>query len=106
MHSGNKVLFYFSAESRVDFRELVRDLAKSLRTRIEMRQVGSRDESKVRGGLGPCGRELCCSSWNQRFSTGQHSHGQGSKHCTQPDKNIGNVRSLKMLFGLRAELVP
>jgi len=59
----NKVIFYFTAEGRVDFRELVKDLASVFRTRIELRQIGVRDEAKLLGGLGPCGRVLCCSSW-------------------------------------------
>lgn len=64
---GNRVVLYFAAEGRVDFRELVRDLAGSLRKRIELHQVGSRDRAKVTGGLGPCGRECCCSSWLRMF---------------------------------------
>jgi cell fate regulator YaaT (PSP1 superfamily) len=64
---GRKAVFYFIAESRVDFRDLVRDLANSLRVRVEMKQIGARDETKVTGGLGPCGRELCCSSWLRDF---------------------------------------
>jgi cell fate regulator YaaT (PSP1 superfamily) len=64
---GRKVTFYFVAEGRVDFRELVRDLANTLRVRVEMKQIGARDETKVTGGLGPCGRELCCSSWLRDF---------------------------------------
>jgi cell fate regulator YaaT (PSP1 superfamily) len=59
---GNKVLFYFTADGRIDFRELVKDLASVFRTRIELRQVGVRDETKLRGGIGMCGRELCCHS--------------------------------------------
>lgn len=59
----NKIIFYFTAEGRVDFRELVKDLAGVFRTRIELRQIGVRDEAKLLGGLGPCGRVLCCSSW-------------------------------------------
>lgn len=59
----NKVIFYFTAEGRVDFRELVKDLASVFRTRIELRQIGVRDEAKLLGGIGPCGRILCCSSW-------------------------------------------
>ncbi|SHF06258.1 Cell fate regulator YaaT, PSP1 superfamily (controls sporulation, competence, biofilm development) [Seinonella peptonophila] len=59
----NKVIFYFTAEGRVDFRELVRDLASVFRTRIELRQIGVRDEAKLLGGIGPCGRVLCCSSF-------------------------------------------
>lgn len=60
---NNKVIFYFTADGRVDFRELVKDLATIFRTRIELRQIGVRDESKMVGGLGPCGRPLCCSSF-------------------------------------------
>ena len=62
-----KVVFYFVAEGRIDFRDLVRDLANTLRVRVEMKQIGARDETKVTGGLGPCGRELCCSSWLRDF---------------------------------------
>lgn len=65
---GNRIVFYFSAEGRVDFRELVRDLASLLRRRIELHQVGARDRAKSSGGLGPCGRECCCSSWLREFS--------------------------------------
>lgn len=64
---GRKATFYFIAESRIDFRDLVRDLANTLRVRVEMKQIGARDETKVTGGLGPCGRELCCSSWLRDF---------------------------------------
>jgi cell fate regulator YaaT (PSP1 superfamily) len=64
---GRKAVFYFIAENRVDFRDLVRDLANTLRVRVEMKQIGARDETKVTGGLGPCGRELCCSSWLRDF---------------------------------------
>lgn len=59
----NKIIFYFTAEGRVDFRELVKDLASVFRTRIELRQIGVRDEAKILGGIGPCGRPLCCSTW-------------------------------------------
>lgn len=59
----NKIIFYFTAEGRVDFRELVKDLASQFRTRIELRQIGVRDEAKLLGGIGPCGRVLCCSSF-------------------------------------------
>ncbi|MGN7855115.1 PSP1 domain-containing protein [Exiguobacterium sp. 22311] len=63
----NKVIFYFTAEGRVDFRELVKDLAAVFRTRIELRQIGVRDEAKLLGGIGPCGRVLCCSSFLGEF---------------------------------------
>ena len=59
----NKLTIYFTAERRVDFRELVRDLARTFRTRIELKQIGVRDESALLGGVGRCGRELCCSTW-------------------------------------------
>ena len=59
----NKLIIYFTAERRVDFRELVRDLARTFRTRIELKQIGVRDEAALLGGVGRCGRELCCSSW-------------------------------------------
>ncbi|MCM1498797.1 MAG: stage 0 sporulation family protein [Clostridium sp.] len=62
---NNKVLFYFTADGRIDFRELVKDLASVFRTRIELRQIGVRDETKILGGIGICGRELCC---NQHLS--------------------------------------
>ena len=59
----NKLIIYFTAERRVDFRELVRDLARTFRTRIELKQIGVRDEAALLGGVGRCGRELCCSTW-------------------------------------------
>jgi cell fate regulator YaaT (PSP1 superfamily) len=67
LQDRSKILFYFTAEKRVDFRELVRDLAAEFKMRIEMRQIGVRDEAKMVCGLGCCGRELCCSSYLNRF---------------------------------------
>ncbi|MGF7058430.1 PSP1 domain-containing protein [Brassicibacter mesophilus] len=64
---NNKVIFYFTADGRVDFRELVKDLAAIFKTRIELRQIGVRDESKMIGGLGPCGKSLCCSTFLGEF---------------------------------------
>ena len=64
---NNKVLFYFTADGRVDFRELVKDLAAVFKTRIELRQVGVRDETKIVGGIGICGRDLCCHSYLSEF---------------------------------------
>lgn len=66
---NNKVIFYFTAEGRVDFRELVKDLATIFKTRIELRQIGVRDEAKMIGGLGPCGRPLCCSTFLGDFAS-------------------------------------
>ena len=65
---NNKVLFYFTADGRIDFRELVKDLAAVFRTRIELRQIGVRDETKIRGGIGICGRPLCCSTYLTEFA--------------------------------------
>ncbi len=65
---NNKLLFYFTADGRIDFRELVKDLASVFRTRIELRQIGVRDETKIRGGLGICGRVLCCNSYLSEFA--------------------------------------
>lgn len=64
---NNKVLFYFTADGRIDFRELVKDLASVFKTRIELRQVGVRDETKMLGGIGICGRSLCCSTYLSEF---------------------------------------
>ncbi len=64
---NNKVIFYFTADGRVDFRELVKDLAAVFRTRIELRQIGVRDEAKMINGIGQCGRRLCCANWLSEF---------------------------------------
>lgn len=64
---NNKILFYFTADGRIDFRELVKDLASVFKTRIELRQVGVRDETKILGGVGICGRELCCHAYLSEF---------------------------------------
>ena len=66
--NGSKIIFYFTADTRVDFRELVKDLVQEFRTRVEIRQVGVRHETKMIGGLGCCGRELCCSSYLKNFA--------------------------------------
>ena len=65
---NNKVLFYFTADGRIDFRELIKDLASVFRTRIELRQIGVRDETKIRGGIGICGRPLCCNTYLSEFA--------------------------------------
>jgi cell fate regulator YaaT (PSP1 superfamily) len=63
----SQITFYFSAEGRVDFRELVRDLAAQLKTRIQLHQTGARDAARLLGGIGPCGRQLCCTTWLHEF---------------------------------------
>ena len=65
---GKKVIFYFTSDNRVDFRELVKDLASAFRARIELRQIGSRDQAKLVGGIGICGRELCCCTFLNHFA--------------------------------------
>ena len=64
---GSRLTFFFTADGRIDFRQLVRDLAGTFKTRVELRQIGVRDEARLVGGLGPCGRELCCSSFLTEF---------------------------------------
>ena len=64
---NNKILFYFTADGRIDFRELVKDLAAIFKTRIELRQIGVRDETKILGGIGICGRPLCCHTYLSEF---------------------------------------
>src|SRR5262249_39386981 len=67
-YDGSRLTFYFTAEERVDFRALVRDLASQFHTRIELRQIGARDHAKLLGGVGVCGKTLCCSSWLTEFN--------------------------------------
>ena len=67
--NGSKIIFYFTADNRIDFRALVKDLVQEFRTRVEMRQVGVRHETKMIGGIGTCGRELCCSSFIKKFDS-------------------------------------
>ncbi len=66
-HDGRKAMIYFIADNRLDLRDVTRDLANTLRVRIEVKQIGAREETKMTGGIGPCGRELCCSSWLRDF---------------------------------------
>jgi cell fate regulator YaaT (PSP1 superfamily) len=66
-YDGSRLVFFFTSEKRVDFRELVRDLARTFRARIELRQIGVRDEAKLIGGIGCCGRTQCCASWLDDF---------------------------------------
>jgi len=68
-YDGSKIIFYFTADGRVDFRELLKDLVRRLRTRVELRQIGIRNQAKMVGGLGSCGRPLCCASFLKNFHT-------------------------------------
>ena len=95
MFDGSKVVFYFFAEERVDFRELVRDLAQTLHTRVEMKQIGHRDQTKLIGGVGPCGRELCCSSWLREFSSVSVKMAKEQGLSLNPSKLAGMCGRLK-----------
>jgi len=85
----NKLTFYYTAEQRVDFRELVKDLASAFRTRIELRQIGVRDEAKKLGGLGPCGREICCAKWLDDFKTVTSQNARDQQLAVNPSKISG-----------------
>ncbi len=84
-----KLTFYFTAEGRVDFRALVKDLAHEFRTRIDLRQIGARDESKKLGGIGICGRELCCATWIREFQPVTTSMVKEQHLLLNPQKNTG-----------------
>ncbi|HHS50072.1 MAG TPA: hypothetical protein ENN07_03040 [candidate division Zixibacteria bacterium] len=86
---GNKITFYFTADHRVDFRELVKDLASTYRTRIELRQIGVRDETKKMGGFGPCGQELCCAKWLTDFSPISTQYARDQNLAVNPGKLSG-----------------
>ncbi|MDF2615909.1 MAG: hypothetical protein K0Q47_564, partial [Sedimentibacter sp.] len=86
---NNKVIFYFTADGRIDFRELVKDLASIFRTRIELRQIGVRDEAKMIGGLGPCGRPMCCSSFLGEFYPVSIKMAKEQKLSLNPSKISG-----------------
>jgi cell fate regulator YaaT (PSP1 superfamily) len=92
---ASKAIFYFCAEGRVDFRELVRDLAQALHTRIEMKQIGARDETKMIGGIGPCGRELCCSTWLREFQAVSVKMAKEQGLSLNPSKLSGMCGRLK-----------
>ncbi len=91
----NKLTFYFTADKRVDFRELVKDLASIYRTRIELRQIGVRDEARRLGGYGPCGRQLCCTSFLHEFDPITTQHAKEQNLPLNPTKLSGVCGRLK-----------
>ena len=91
---GSKILFYFTADGRIDFRELVKDLASVFRTRIELRQIGVRDEVKRIGGNGVCGRELCCCTFLNNFETVSIKMAKEQNIALNPSKISGNCGRL------------
>jgi cell fate regulator YaaT (PSP1 superfamily) len=92
---GERSLFYFSCDHRVDFRELVRDLAAELHNRIEMRQVGVRDEAKMVGGIGSCGRELCCTTFLPQFAPVSIKMAKNQNLALNPTRVSGQCGRLK-----------
>ena len=92
---GTKAIFYYSAEDRVDFRELIKILAEQFRIRIEMRQIGVRQEAGRLGGIGTCGRELCCASWLTNFQSVSTSSARTQQLSLNPQKLAGQCGKLK-----------
>ncbi len=99
----NKILFYFTADNRVDFRELVKDLASIFHTRIELRQIGVRDESKKVGGLGICGRPFCCSTFLGSFQPGTNKMGKDQSLFLSPAKISGTCGRLMCCLNYEQE---
>jgi cell fate regulator YaaT (PSP1 superfamily) len=102
LFDGSRLIFYFTAEGRVDFRELVRQLAAEFHTRIEMRQIGVRDEARMLGGYGSCGRPLCCTTWLQTFDPVSIKMAKQQDLALNPSKLSGLCGRLKCC--LRYEL--
>ena len=99
---ASRLIFYYTADTRVDFRELVRDLAGHFHVRIEMRQIGVRDEAKMLGGYGPCGRPLCCTTWLNGFEPVSIKMAKQQQLSLNPSKLSGQCGRLKCC--LRYEL--
>ena len=102
-HSGNKAVFYFSSEGRVDFRELVRLLAQEMHIRVEMRQIGIRDEAKLLGGLGPCGLPTCCNSYLTEFAPVSIRMAKEQNLTLNPEKVSGLCGRLMCCLGYESE---
>jgi cell fate regulator YaaT (PSP1 superfamily) len=102
LFDGSRLIFYYTAEGRVDFRELVRDLAAHFHMRIEMRQIGVRDEARMLGGYGSCGRPLCCTTWLQSFEPISIKMAKQQNLSLNPSKLSGMCGRLKCC--LRYEL--
>ncbi len=98
-----KLIFYFSSEKRIDFRQLVKDLAKKFKTRIELRQIGVRDEAKIIGGIGCCGRKTCCVAWIHEFSSVNIKMAKLQQMQLHPTKLSGVCGRLKCCLGYEYE---
>jgi cell fate regulator YaaT (PSP1 superfamily) len=92
---GNKAIFYYIADDRVDFRQLIKDLAAAFHVRIEMKQIGARQEAGRIGGTGPCGRELCCATWMKNFSSVSTNAARYQDISLNPQKLAGMCAKLK-----------
>ncbi len=92
---GNKAIFYYIAEGRVDFRQLIRVLADTFHVRIEMKQIGARQEAGLIGGIGPCGRELCCATWMKNFNSVTTASARCQDLSLNPQKLTGQCAKLK-----------
>jgi cell fate regulator YaaT (PSP1 superfamily) len=104
LFDGSRLLFFFTAEDRVDFRELVRELASEFKTRIELRQIGVRDEARLLTGYGTCGRPLCCSTWLKTFDPVSIKMAKQQDLALNPSRLSGLCGRLKCC--LRYELAP
>ena len=100
---GNKATFYYTAETRVDFRQLIRDLASAFSVRVEMKQVGARQEAARLGGVGSCGRELCCSTWLTDFRKVTTSAARYQQLSLNPLKLAGQCGKLKCCLNFELE---
>jgi cell fate regulator YaaT (PSP1 superfamily) len=104
LFDGSKIIFYFTADGRIDFRELVKDLAHHFHTRIEMRQIGVRDEAKLIGGIGICGRELCCSSYLTEFAPVSVKMAKEQELALNPNKISGQCGRLLCCLAYEYEI--
>ena len=101
---GSKATFYYTAEERVDFRQLIKDMAKAFGIRIEMRQIGYRQEAQRLGGIGSCGRELCCSTWLTDFRSVSTSSARYQQLALNPQKLAGQCGKLKCCLNYELDL--
>lgn len=100
---GNKAIFYFIADARVDFRKLIKVLADAFHVRIEMRQIGARQEAGRIGGIGPCGRELCCATWMKNFNSVSTAAARFQDISPNPQKLAGQCAKLKCCLNYEAD---
>lgn len=100
---GNKAIFYYIADERVDFRQLIKVFAETFRVRIEMKQIGARQEAGRIGGIGPCGRELCCSGWMTNFNTVSTSSARIQDISLNPQKLAGQCGKLKCCMNFEVD---